>query len=128
MMTSTRLSLPAAVAVAIAVVTGWSRPAAAQSEAQVALGRRIADIVDIAVSEYSEGVVDGRVVQLEELNEARLFLDGARRSAERLPFDLSQRLIPSLDHIARLIEARAHEPSGMGPRWCGVPRRVSGGV
>ena len=75
--------LTAAVAVALAVVTGWSRTAAAQSEAQVALGRRIADIVDIAVSAYSEGVVDGRVVQLEELNEARLFLDGARRLGSR---------------------------------------------
>jgi high-affinity iron transporter len=57
----------------------------AQDLAPEDAARRIADIVALAVAEYELGVSDGRIMRLEEVQEARLFLDDARRSAERLP-------------------------------------------
>ena len=80
-----------------------------QDPAEIAVGRRVADVVDIAVAEYGQGVDDGRVVQLEELNEAKLFLEGARRTAERLNARLAADVIPRLDRIATLIGALAAE-------------------
>ena len=81
----------------------------AQDTVEIVVGRRVADVVNIAVAEYGEGVVDGRVVQLEELNEAKLFLEGARRTAEQLDPDLAAVVIPRLDAIATLIDALAEE-------------------
>ncbi len=47
--------------------------------------RRIADVATIALDEYREGVMGGRVVREDELREARLFLEEARRAAGQLP-------------------------------------------
>ena len=94
----------ATVAAAVATMTA---PVYAQDPVEVAIGRRVADVVDIAVAEYTEGVVDGRVVQLEELNEARLFIESARRAAEQLNPGLANDVIPLLGEIADLIDALA---------------------
>lgn len=47
----------------------------------IARARRLIDIATIALAEYAEGVIDGDVVRVEELNEARLFLEQARPAA-----------------------------------------------
>ena len=96
------------IIVAVAVVL-FPFQVEAQDPAEIAVGRRVADVVDIAVAEYSEGVDDGRVVQLEELNEAKLFLEGARRTAEQLNPQLAAEVVPRLDRIATLIDALAAE-------------------
>ena len=95
--TGSRLAVLAAIVV--------SATAASAQQTDVELGRRVADVAAIAVAEYSEGVVDGRVVQLEELNEAQLFLDGARRTSQQPSPEVGAEVIPRLDRMASLIEA-----------------------
>jgi high-affinity iron transporter len=73
------------------------RPALAQDQNEVA--RRIADIASIAVAEYAEGVVDGRIVRPEEYGEARTFLEEARVSAEGLAEATG--IVPHLDAMQR---------------------------
>jgi hypothetical protein len=53
-----------------------ARVASAQQD-DVAVARRLAAVASIALSEYGEGVVGGRVVLPEELKEAQLFLNEA---------------------------------------------------
>ncbi len=103
------LTLPAFRTIVAAAAVLFPFRVEAQDPAEIAVGRRVADVVDIAVAEYSQGVDDGHVVQLEELNEAKLFLEGARRNAERLNAQLAAEVIPRLDRIATLIGALAAE-------------------
>ena len=49
---ATALAKCATIAILIANV---AMPAHAQDAAEIAIGRRVADVVDIAVAEYSEG-------------------------------------------------------------------------
>jgi len=55
-----------------------------QSADSVALVRRIAATVQLAVQEYGLGVRDGKVVAPAEVDEARLFLSEAGKTAGRL--------------------------------------------
>lgn len=75
----------------------------AQEPDREAEGRRLADVVSIAVSEYVEGVVGGEVVRVEELTEARLFLEQARRAAERLGPEAGPRIAPILDGLLQAV-------------------------
>jgi high-affinity iron transporter len=61
-----------------------------------AIVRRVAATATLAAQEYRIGVVDGRVVAAAEVEEARLFLVEARRSAASLTAD------PELDPVARV--------------------------
>ncbi len=83
-------------------------PLAAQGDPQAG-ARRIADIAAIALDEYAIGVRNGRVVNEDELREARLFLDEARRVANRLPQDARDLAAPLLTRIATGVEALADE-------------------
>ncbi len=55
--------------------------------AQAARVRRLAATATLAAQEYRIGVVGGRVVAAAEVEEARLFLEEAKRSAAALPGD-----------------------------------------
>jgi high-affinity iron transporter len=69
-----------------------------------ALARRIASAADLAVAEYRLGVVDGRVVAAEEVEEARLFLGEAGRRAEALPGNVSGDAVAELATALRWVE------------------------
>lgn len=84
----------------------WPGVVLGQSQDERA-GRRLAAVVSIAVEEYALGVSDGRVVSAAELDEARLFLDEARRLAAVLPADLvpdASRWLDSLITLAERLE------------------------
>ncbi|MBI2615725.1 MAG: FTR1 family protein [Gemmatimonadetes bacterium] len=70
------------------------------------LARRVADIASIALNEYQLGVQAGRVVSAAELEEARLFLQEARRSAEGLPGAAAGSALELLDTLIAGVEAR----------------------
>lgn len=75
-----------------------------------AAARRLADITTIAVAEYAEGVEDGRVVRVEELNEARLFLEQARRTTLQLGPEVGGRVAPILDQLLQGVNELRAEP------------------
>ncbi len=74
---------------------------AAAASDSTAVVRRIAATAQLAAQEYRIGVVDGRVVAQAEVDEARLFLEEARRSAGRLAG--GDRTAASLDSVLRLV-------------------------
>jgi len=69
--------------------------------------RRLAATSQLAAQEYAVGVVNGRVVAQAEVDEARLFLQEARRAAEQLPEDGGGPAIASIDSVLRLVAALA---------------------
>ncbi len=76
----------------------------ASQQDEVVAARRVADVTALALAEYAEGVVAGRVERLEELNEARLFMDDARRAAALLG---PRARAAALPHLELLIEGVA---------------------
>lgn len=79
--------------------------AAAQGSPELA--RRVADIASLALDEYQLGVVAGRVTSPAEVEEARLFLEEARRSARRLPPQAMEQAVALLDTL--LAGVAAHQ-------------------
>lgn len=65
--------------------------------------RRIAATSRLAAQEYRLGIKDGKVVLPAEVDEAKLFLTEARRTAGLLPPDVSRSTIQQLDAILRLV-------------------------
>lgn len=80
-------------------------PARAQSAVDAA-ARRIATVSAIAVDEYALGVVDGQVVSVAELEEARLFLAEARRLAVQLPGELRLAAVSRIEGLLAAVERR----------------------
>ncbi|MBE0590940.1 MAG: FTR1 family protein [Gemmatimonadales bacterium] len=80
----------------------------AQTE-EVELARRIADVASLAVAEYGSGVVAGKVVRDEELQEARLFLAEARRLAEGLAPGKRDVVLPHLERLTAGVAALGTE-------------------
>jgi high-affinity iron transporter len=72
-----------------------------------ALVRRVAATATLAAQEYRIGVVDGRVVAQAEVDEARLFLEEARRSAASLPSGQGPSPVATLDSLLALVNALA---------------------
>ena len=72
----------AALPILLSALTSGSSSTAAQDS--TAIVRRVAATATLAAQEYRIGVVDGRVVAAAEVEEARLFLEEARRSAAAL--------------------------------------------
>jgi high-affinity iron transporter len=85
-------------------VLASAAPAPAQ-QADPATARRIADVVSIALAEYEAGVVDGRVVLEEELDEARLFLTDALEQAASLPEGVRGSVVEQLGLLLARVEA-----------------------
>lgn len=69
----------------------------------VALARRIAASAQLAAQEYRIGVVDGKVVMSAEVDEARLFLGEARRTAVLLPQNVMAPVLADLDLALSLV-------------------------
>jgi high-affinity iron transporter len=77
--------------------------------------RRIAAIVSLAAQEYGLGVRDGKVIAPPEVEEARLFLTEARRSAGLLPPDVGRPTMAEIDTLLRLVE-RTESPDSVSAR------------
>jgi high-affinity iron transporter len=69
--------------------------------------RRLAATAQLGAQEYRAGVQNGRVVAKAEIEEARLFLAEARRSAALLPPDVGRSTARALDDIVGLVAATA---------------------
>ncbi len=69
--------------------------------------RRIAATAALAAQEYGVGVQAGRVVAPAEVDEAKLFLREARRTAELLPADAAGLAIAELDGLVAMISRAA---------------------
>jgi high-affinity iron transporter len=85
-----------------ATLIGLSFPAGHAADS-VAAARRIAASVQLAAQEYRVGVVDGRVTVPGELDEARLFLTEARRTASTLSPRLATAVIADIDRLLDLV-------------------------
>ncbi len=110
------------------------------------LARRVADIASLALNEYQLGVERGRVTNPAEVEEARLFLEEARRSAGRLPPEAMAPAVALLDTLIagvvahqpveqlhpRVAALRAHLAQVLGvnldPLPTGAPRLARGGA
>ncbi len=79
------------------------QPAAAQDSAAVV--RRVAATATLAAQEYRIGVVGGRIVAAAEVEEARLFLEEARRSAASLAPDSALNPVATLDSLLAMVKA-----------------------
>ena len=77
--------------------------------------RRLAATAQLAAQEYGLGVVDGRVVAAAEVEEARLFLEEAKRSAGQLPPEWSVAATKEIDAMQVLVGQRA-APSEVASR------------
>ncbi|MBI4503880.1 MAG: cytochrome c/FTR1 family iron permease [Gemmatimonadetes bacterium] len=66
----------------------------------VAVARRITAITAVALQEYALGVSSGRIVSQTELEEARSFLDEARRNAGDLSPEIRSLTAPVLDEVS----------------------------
>lgn len=69
--------------------------------------RRLAATAQLGAQEYRAGIQNGRIVAKAEIEEARLFLAEARRSAALLPPDVGRSTTRALDDIVGLIGATA---------------------
>ena len=115
----------------------WLCPPEAQGQGASELARRVADIASLAIDEYQLGVRDGRVVSAAELEEARLFLAEARRSAQGLPGEAAGPALALLDTLMAGVEAhlsverlapsvealRAHLRAALGVELDPLPRK-----
>jgi high-affinity iron transporter len=71
------------------------------------VARRVAATAQLAAQEYRVGIVDGRVVAKAEVDEARLFLQEARRSAALLPPEAGPAAVADIDAMLRLLGTTA---------------------
>lgn len=69
----------------------------------LAAGRRIAASVHLAAQEYRNGVAGGRIIAPAEVDEARLFLTEARRTAGVLPARIAAGTIADIDRVLELL-------------------------
>lgn len=90
--------LTAASLLAAAIAT----PAVAADD-PTAVARRIAATTQLAAQEYRIGVRDGKVVAEPEVEEARLFLTEARRSAQLLPGPIAAATTARLERLLALV-------------------------
>jgi high-affinity iron transporter len=77
--------------------------------------RRIAGIASLAAQEYAIGVKDGKVVAPAEVEEARLFLAEARRTADLLPAEGRRDAVAELDVLVAMVAGTA-PPDSVGAR------------
>jgi high-affinity iron transporter len=86
-------------AICYAVLIACATPVQLRGQGDEDIARRIADVAAIALDEYGEGVVGGRVVSEAELREARLFLEEARQAAAGLPEPARMEVLPYLEEL-----------------------------
>lgn len=73
----------------------------------VPVARRVAAMAALASQEYSIGVSGGQIVAAGEVDESRLFLQEARRAAQRIAGPEQGRITASLDSLIALVNATA---------------------
>ena len=73
----------------------------------LAAGRRIAASVQLAAQEYRNGFAAGKITSPAEVNEARLFLAEARRSAQVLPARIVSGTIADIDLVLDMLARTA---------------------
>ncbi len=83
----------------------------APADAQATTVRRIAATTSLAAQEYRLGVHDGQVIAPAEVQEAKLFLEEARRTAGLLPPEVSRSTGSALDTLAGLMSAHGSPDS-----------------
>jgi high-affinity iron transporter len=88
----------------LSVLAPASSQQVAVTQDRAALVRRVAATATLAAQEYRIGVVDGRVVAPAEVEEARLFLEEARRSAGGLPSDSKTDPATAVDSLLALVK------------------------
>ena len=77
--------------------------------------RRMAATAQLAAQEYRVGIVDGRIVSPAEVDEARLFLQESRRSAEALPARQGRAAMARIDSLIALVD-RTGAPDSVDAR------------
>src|SRR5687768_2757522 len=85
----------------------FALPSQVAAQDHAAVVRRVAATATLAAQEYRIGVVDGRVVAAAEVDEARLFLEEARRSAGGLPTEPGSAPVAALDSLLGLVKRLA---------------------
>lgn len=98
---------------ALLAAVGLSKPAAAQDTAPTV--RRIATTVELAAQEYRLGVENGHIVAPAEVEESKLFLSEARRSAGLLPHEVGSDAIAEVDQMLALV-GRTGSPDSLDRR------------
>lgn len=88
--------------------------AGAQQADQSSVVRRIAATIQLAAQEYALGVRDGKVIAPAEVDEARLFLTEAGKSASSLPAPGSADVKAGIDRVLGLVLATAPADSVAG--------------
>src|SRR5688572_17125245 len=109
-----------AAALALSLLTVL--PAQRGDDDPTVAARRVVATAQLASQEYRIGVVNGRVVAAAEVEEARLFLAEARRSAASLPAGLADSAAAELDRLIGLVTSTA-SPDSVD---AGVRRLTSG--
>src|SRR5689334_6175256 len=99
-----RMFLIGAVQLAFLLASAPQQPVADDPAPTV---RRLAATARLAAQEYRVGIVDGRIVAPGEVEEAKLFLAEARRSAGLLPRTESRPAVAAIDSVGALIAAVA---------------------
>src|SRR5918995_7041768 len=94
----------AALPIFLSVLAPASSQQVAEAQDRAAIVRRVAATATLAAQEYRIGVVDSRVVAPAEVEEARLFLEEARRSAGGLPSDSKTDPVTALNSLLALVE------------------------
>lgn len=93
-------------AIAILALTG-ARPAGLPQDDLAPTVRRIAATTALAAQEYGIGVSGGKIVAAGEVEEARLFLTEARRTAGLLPPDAGRAATADIDRLIALVDRTA---------------------
>jgi high-affinity iron transporter len=89
--------------------------------------RRLAATATLAAQEYALGVADGRVVLAAEVEEARLFLVEARRSAALLPGEWSAATVKELDVLVAMVDS-VRPPDAVAGRVRRLTSTLSAGL
>jgi high-affinity iron transporter len=82
---------------------------------QAPIVRRLATTTALAAEEYGIGIRDGKVVAPAEVEEARLFLTEARRTAVLLPPDAGRATAEAIDSLLAMV-ARVAPPDSVAER------------
>lgn len=89
--------------------------------------RRLAATATLAAQEYGLGVSNGRIVLQAEVEEARLFLVEARRSAALLPPEWSQATLKEIDELIAMV-GRVAPPDEIASRVRRMTTTLSAGL
>jgi high-affinity iron transporter len=134
-----RIILNYATAVGTTIWTSWRRPGlvasalllgvagVAGAQEPAATARRVAGTALLAAQEYRLGVEGGRIIAAPEVEEAKLFLEEARRTAGRLPAPVGAETVAGLDSIAALV-GRTGDPDIVSRDVARLLERISTGL